>query len=264
MQTYTYNIPVFNQQQVLDEILSNMGLRLFNNYTDDPTSQGSSYIFNGALVLNFNDDLDFSQITELNTIINDYVYDPNYDDLKKFKINNSFENPSSLDYDIMGFNKKRTFISGELREVGYYRDYDYTAKTYSDLVVLETREYTRDTIGMAVSRFLTSTWYLNDGTTGLTTSYSKYYSPEEAIQEGIDRRTNMLSFAKTTLLSGLAQVYGEPANQTYAFDLLTSVKTQMEYFTQGYTQPLRDAVSASTKPYMSETIKIDVIRQLTF
>jgi len=264
MQTYTYNIPVFNQQQVLDEILSNMGLRLFNNYTDDPTSQGSSYIYNNALVLNFNDDLTQPQITELNLLIADYVYDPNYDDLKKFKINNSLEDPSLLDYDIMGFNKKRVFISGELREVSYYKNYDYSANTYSDLVVLETRTYVRDMIGIAVRRDLTSTWYLNDGSTGLTTSYSKYYSPEEGIQEGMDRRSNMIAFAKTTLLSDLKAIYGEPVNQNYSFDLLTSVKTQMEYFTQGYTQPLRDAVSASTKPYMDVTTKLDVIRQLTF
>lgn len=268
MQTYIFNIPVFNQQQVLDEINSDMGLRLWNNYTDDPTSNGSSYIGDYdnqyGLVLIFNDDLTQPQITQLNLLIADYVYDPTYNNLKKFKINNSFDSPSLIDYDIMGFNKKRVFVSGELREVSYYNNYDYSANTYSDLVVLETRSYVRDEIGIATRRDLTSTWYLNDGSTGLTTSYSKYYSPEEGIQEGMDRRSNMIAFAKTTLLSDLKAIYGEPTNQNYSFDLLTSVKTQMEYFTQGYTQPLRDAVSASTKPYMDVATKLDVIRQLTF
>lgn len=264
MQTYIFNIPIFNQQQILDEINTDMGLRLWNNYTDDPTSNGSSYISDSGLVLIFNNDLDQSQINQLNDIINNYVYDPNYCDRKKFKINNSFEDPSKQDYDILGFNKKRTFIKGELREVGYYRNYDYSANTYSDLVVLETRDYTRNEIGIATSRFLTSTWYLNDGTTGLTTNYLKYYTQEEGIQEGIDRRTNMISFAKTALLDGLKAIYGEPTNQSYSFDLLLSVKTQMDYFTQGYTQPLRDAVSASTKPYLTQGIKQAVIEQLTF
>ena len=74
----------------------------------------------------------------------------------------------------------------------------------------------------------------------------------------------MISFAKTALLDGLKAIYGEPANQTYSFDLLTSVRTQMDYFTQGYTQPLRDAVSASTKAYLTTGIKEAVIEQLTF
>ena len=62
----------------------------------------------------------------------------------------------------------------------------------------------------------------------------------------------------------LAKIYGEPANQQYSFDLLTSVKTEMEYYSQGYRQPLVNAVSASTKPYLTENIKIKVIEQLTF
>ena len=63
---------------------------------------------------------------------------------------------------------------------------------------------------------------------------------------------------------GLKDIYGEPTNQTYAFDLLLGVKTQIDYFIQGYTQPLRDAVSASTKPYLTIGIKEAVIEQLTF
>ena len=55
----------------------------------------------------------------------------------QFKINNSIEDPSKIDYDILGLNKKRTIIKGELRQVEYYKNYDYSSNTYSDLVVLE-------------------------------------------------------------------------------------------------------------------------------
>lgn len=181
-----------------------------------------------------------------------------------FAITNNYKNPSKLDYDILGLNKKRTIIKGELRHVEYYKNYDASAKTYSDLVVSEFREYTRDEIGIALYRTQTSNWILNDGTTGLTMNFIKHYTPEEGIQEGINRRDNMVGFAKTTLLSGLAAIYGVPTNQTYAFDLLTSVKVEIDYFIQGYTQPLRDAISASTKGYMTEGIKVAVIEQLTF
>lgn len=182
----------------------------------------------------------------------------------QFKINDSIENPEKIDYDILGLHKKKTIIKGELRSIEYYKNYIPSSQTYSDLVVSEFRDYTRDEIGIVQYRNQTSNWILNDNTTGLTINFTKYYTPEEGIQEGIDRRGNMISFAKTALLDGLKQVYGEPANQSYSFDMLTSVKTQMEYFSQGYTQPLRDAVSASTKAYLTVGIKEAVIEQLTF
>lgn len=180
----------------------------------------------------------------------------------QFKINNSIEDPSEIDYDILGFHKKRIIIKGELRQVEYYKNYIPSSNTYSDLVVSEFRDYTRDEIGIAQYRNQTSNWILNNNTTGLTKSFIKYYTPKEGIQEGIDRRNNMISFAKTALLDGLKDIYGEPANQTYSFDMLTSVRTQMDYFVQGYTQPLRDAVSASTKAYLTVGIKEAVIEQL--
>ena len=197
-------------------------------------------------------------------LVSNYVYNPNYNESIYFKINNSSENPSKIDYDILGFYKKRTIIKGELRQVEYYNSYNYSADTYSDLVVLETRNYARNDIGIVQYRNMTTSWLLNDGTTGLTLNFTKYYSPEEGIQEGLDRRGNMIGFAKTSLLAGLKVIFGEPANQNYAFDLLTSVKIEIDYFIQGYTQPLRDAVSASTKPYMTVGIKEAVIEQLTF
>jgi hypothetical protein len=36
---------------------------------------------------------------------------------KKFKINNSIDSPEFLDYDILGFHKKRTVIKGELKSI---------------------------------------------------------------------------------------------------------------------------------------------------
>lgn len=268
MQTYIFNIAEFNQQQILDEILSGMGIKLFNDYDGDPTSQGSSYIgdYNGqyGLVLIFNNDLNQSQITQLNDLIDNYIYNPDYINLKKFKINNSFDNPSTLDYDIFGLHKKRTLIKGELKEVGYFKNFDASGKTYSDLYVSEFRDYVRDEMGMVVYRTQTSNWILVNNTTGHTETHVKYYTEEEAIQEGITRRGNMVDVAKTTLLKELKAVFGFPLNQSYAFDLLTSVKIEMDYFSQGYTQPLRDAVSASTKEYLTVGIKEAVIEQLTF
>jgi hypothetical protein len=263
MESYNYNINQFNITQLMDEVDLSLNKKLYFKNEGDIVD-GYCDTLDTLVIFNFYSGLTLGEINILDSVVSNYVYNPNYAESKYFKINQSTNNPSTLDYDILGFNKKRTIVTGELRLVEYYKNYDASANTYSDLVVVETRDYTRDEIGIAKYRNLSSNWLLNDGTTGLTINSTKYYTPEEGIQEGLDRRGNMIGFAKTALLSGLKDIYGEPTNQTYAFDLLLGVKTQIDYFIQGYTQPLRDVVSASTKPYMTVGIKEAVIQQLQF
>lgn len=263
MDVYNYNISQYNSDQIMNEILIQMNKRLVATYEGQPID-GYFTGYADAIEVGFYIDLTPAEQNILTNLISNYVYDADYCEHKKFKINESHNDPSTIDYDILGFNKKRTFIKGELRQVEYYKNYIPSSQTYSNLVISEFRNYTRNDIGLVQSRELICNWILNDNTTGLTLYFTKHYSPEESINEGIDRRNNMLAFAKTSLLDGLKAIYGEPTNQMYSFDLLTSVKTQLDYFTQGYTQPLRDAVSASTKAYLTVGIKEAVIEQLTF
>ena len=126
--------------------------------------------------------------------------------LSKFKLNNSFSSPEIIDYDILGLHKKRVIVKGELKTIEYYQKYDGT--TYSDLIVKETRTYTRDSIGLVAQRTLTSEWYLKDETVGLLTTNIKYYAPNEAIEEGITRRNNIIADAKIYCLGTIGQSYG--------------------------------------------------------
>lgn len=179
-----------------------------------------------------------------------------------YKITGDTTDPRNMDYDIMGFHKKRTIVKGELVKVEYFKEYDGT--TYSNLVVEETRTFNRDSIGIIQTRDILIKWFLEDDSVGCTKSWTKYYNADEAIQEGIDRRNNMISVAKTTLLRELALVHGVPLNQQYSFDLLLTIGTEMKYFAEGYTQPLRDAINNSTKPYLTPSIKTLVVNELTF
>ena len=77
---------------------------------------------------------------------------------------------------------------------------------------------------------------------------------EESIQEGIDRRSNVIAKAKSYVLVQIGQ--------SYSFDLLTSVKNEIQYFYDGHTQPLRDAINISSKPYLNQTIKDGIIESL--
>jgi hypothetical protein len=173
-----------------------------------------------------------------------------------YKLTNSQENPVHIDYDVYGFHKQRNIVAGELILVNYYRNYDSISEIYSDLILKENREYFRDVNGMVKHRIQKTEWIMADETVGLTNTTIKYYTQKEAIQEGIDRRTNIIDDAKVYCVNTLGL--------NYSFDLLNSVSTYINLFKEGYTQPLRDSISASTKGYLTIPMKESIIQILTF
>jgi hypothetical protein len=182
----------------------------------------------------------------------------------QYKLTDSVVNPSDINYDIFGLIKKRTVISGELISVEYYSSYDEKTDIYSNLVVKESKTYNRDSINIILSRTTKIDWYLTDGTVGCSKELIKYYAPDEAIAEGVERRRTMISFAKNTLLSELRKIYSDTTSQQYAYDLLISLSTEIKYFEDGYTQPLIDGVNNSTKSYLTINLKRLIIADLTF
>jgi len=172
----------------------------------------------------------------------------------KFKIHSKYDSPELFDYDIMGFHKKRTIIKGELSIIEYYKYYN--GIDYSDLIVRETRIYTRNSLGLVLYRTLVSDWYLENGNIGYTKTNIKYYSPQESINEGIIRRENVIDEAKIYVLNTVGQ--------SNAFDLLNTVKSYIELYKDGYKQPLLDSISSIDKSYLTQTIKNNIVSILTF
>jgi hypothetical protein len=173
-----------------------------------------------------------------------------------YKLTNSQENPVHIDYDVYGLHKQRNIVAGELVLVNYYRNYDPISEVYSDLILKEHREYSRDANGMVKHRIQKAEWIMSDETVGLTNTTIKYYTQKESIQEGIDRRTNIIDDAKVYCVNTLGL--------NYSFDLLNSVSTYINLFKEGYTQPLRDAISASTKGYLTTQLKEEIVNILIF
>lgn len=179
-----------------------------------------------------------------------------------FKINNSQESPVNIDYNIFGFHKKRTIVKGELIKVEYYRNFDEISNAYSDLILTESRQYYRDFIGLVKKRKLSICWNLIDESTGMTNSYIKYYSPEESIDEGIERRNNIISEAKVCMLSMMMTKFGQ-TGRMYAFDFLSSLKNEITLYIDGYTAPLLSGIQESTKVYINNDEKLVLIDKLT-
>ncbi len=182
----------------------------------------------------------------------------------KFKLNNSYNSPENINFDILKFYKNYIVIKGELKFVEYYKEYNNETNQYSDLVVKIFNTYNRNPIGIILNRESIIEFYLEDETVGTKKAWTKYYPDDQAIEEGIKRRKNLIAQAKVVLLRELKAIHGEPTNQQYGFDLLLSVSTQMKYFEEGYTQPLRDAINNSDKAYLTPTIKSLIVEELTY
>jgi hypothetical protein len=234
-----------NLEQLLYEIKSELLLDLYSvdGYVNTEDDQINFY---------FNNDLTENEIELLDTIINNHVPNSSWDEEHYYRINNSLDDPTSIDYDIIGLHKNRTIVFGELINVKYYQDYD--GFTYSGLVIEESRVFIRNSDGVATRRDMNIKWYLNNGDIGLEKNTIKYYSLVEGIDEGVTRRTNIIDNAKVACLLNLGR--------DYSFDLLTSVKAQIGLFIDGYMTPLTAAIQASTKPYLNQTIKDAVIESL--
>jgi hypothetical protein len=187
-------------------------------------------------------------------------------DKPKFKINNSYNSPYNDNYDIMGFHKYEYIEmadmsrKGELSKVEYYRNLNgdpNNVSNYSDLILTEYRVYTRDpNTALLIYRDQTTTWNLTDGTTGETKTQRKFYQLKDSIEEGITRRDNITSYAKLYLLGQIGLANGQ--------QLLADLTPYISVYLQGNHQPLLDAVSASTEPFMTPTIKATTVSILTF
>ncbi len=175
-------------------------------------------------------------ISELIPIVRDILFNSLPEEIQlnyvntQYKINDSIDDPSLIDYDILGLHKKRTIVKGELILVEYFRDFDDIAQVYSDLVVKETRSYVRNQIGLALSRDMEITWYLKNGEIGVIKNTRKFYNSKESMTEGSTRRLNIIEEAKAYVLS----VVGK-AN---AFDLLSALKSFIELYKDEYRAQL--------------------------
>lgn len=183
---------------------------------------------------------------EIDTLIryNLYKYFKIYDRINSPTVIIDEHPPVDIDYDILGYNKKRTLNKGELEEVIYYENFNQTANTYTVKVVEEIRTYHR--INQMLSRReMKINWLLEDGTTGFSKNTIKYYTLLEAIQAGETRRENVISDLKISVVglimaasgcsSVQAQLAGVPFLNTYTLEI--------SKYVQGFEDELKASIS---------------------
>lgn len=155
--------------------------------------------------------------------------------------------------------RKQTMIKGEVQTEEYYQSFD--GSQYSGLVVKESNTYTRDSLGFALYRTTTVEWVLKNGQmSDKKKVWKKFYDPLQMIEEGIDRRGNIIKFLQPKIL-GLLQV-SLPANEivnilVYGRAFLSDLKNDFENFVNHsdralYTT-LQDANLLTKHPWLTLT-----------
>lgn len=178
-------------------------------------------------------------------------------DLKIFQIdavaNSGICGPEMIDYTHIGLFRKQTEIKGALMKSEFFRTFENNI--FSDLIVEEVYEYIESS-PLYLGKITTVNWYNLDETIGFSNTFTYMFLPNEIINFGMNKRSNVLAIAKLYAF----QVLG-----TNAFDLLDYAVNQISSYVQGNTAPLVARVdeSVSTKPYMTQAIADNINGILT-
>ena len=176
-----------------------------------------------------------------------YKYFKIYDRISNSSTIISSNPPIDIDYDLLGYNKKRFFNKGELEKVEYHENFDQLTNVYSGRVVEELRTYYR--INQMLSRReMVINWLLEDGTTGWTKNTVKYYAQLEAIQAGVTRRDNVIANLKIEVLGLIMMSSGVTAVQAQqlAVPFLDTYTVNITKYIQGFEEQLRTAILNDT------------------
>jgi hypothetical protein len=157
-------------------------------------------------------------------------------DLKIFQIdavaNSGIWTPQMVDYRHIGLFKKATMDKGLVNKLEFFESFENDV--YSNLIVEEVYNYLEQG-ALYVGTQTTVNWYDLDGNVGFTTNFSYMFLPNEIIDFGIQKRSNVMANAKLYAFQELAQ---------NAFVLLDNCQAQMSIYIQGNTPPLIAQVNA--------------------
>lgn len=213
----------------------------------------------GKLLLNFQNSLDTGDKAILDSIVaaaigsaSDYY----------FKINNSDKSPVNFNINHFGLYKEEVIDDlGLLIENNYYKNYDGT--TYSDLVVTDVYSYYINANDLVETRTETITWYLNNGEVGVSKTIQKYYKTQDAIKEGMRRRTNLIDKAKTYGLINISGEYSPGIPNSHHF--FTTILTEVNKYINGVVKDdLITAIQNSAETYLTQQIKDDLVGILQY
>lgn len=150
--------------------------------------------------------------------------------LKIFQIdavmNSGISTPQMVNYRHIGLFKKETQNKGLTVKLEFFQYFENNV--YSNLVVEEVYTYIEQN-PLYIGTQTQVNWYNLEDNIAFTTNFTYMFLPNEIIEFGIKKRSNVLSNAKLFAFQQLG------AN---AYTLLDNCQSQMSIYTQGNTAPL--------------------------
>lgn len=157
-------------------------------------------------------------------------------DLKIFQIdsvmNSGIVTPQLVNYRHVGLFKKETQEKGLSIKLEFFQNYENGV--YSNLIVEEVYTYIeQNPLYLGIQTQVN--WYDLEDNIGFSTNFTYMFLPNEIIEFGIKKRSNVLSNAKLYAFQQLGQ---------NAYTLLDNCQAEMSIYVQGNTPPLIDKVNA--------------------
>lgn len=153
------------------------------------------------------------------------------------------EAPLDYNYNILNLHKKKYYDQGELINTEYYGVYDFPTDSYSKIILHEENKYYR--VNEMVHKIETTIcWHHNDGTTGTTKTLTKYFTQQESIRLGEERRRNVISNVKLGVLGLIMQTSGvtKPEAEALGFAFIQEYNEAINVYIEGALQFLYGAV----------------------
>lgn len=172
----------------------------------------------------------------------------------------------TIDFSIMGFHKDYTYVKGQLKAIGYFRNYNPYTKVFSDLVVKEERTYLNDvSSGVSFMRLLTVTWFLDDETIGYQiNNREKFYTETDALTNLRIRRRNITTSAEALVAKIIISYYGPVEGMIKIEDYVQVTKDLVESYVAGKWQPLEDFLINNTDAWLTEEYRAMLLEEIRY
>jgi hypothetical protein len=218
--------------------------------------------------LNFTTELNDSEIEILRNQLNDLIFSHNaIDPIFLLSGNSDVNELGNINHDRKSLQVKNIYVTGLLKEIEYYQDYNVTTGIYSVLVVKEVRTFfTNIYTGYTHSRNLDIHYYLDNGQIGYSIlNQMKYYiNIDEQDKNLKERRTIVLAEAKKWLLeSYLIPTFGMIALQ-YALEFLSELTQSMEKYVNGTHIDLQNTINNTTLSFITPEVKTQLQTLITY
>lgn len=156
-------------------------------------------------------------------------------DLKIFQLNavanSGIFTPQMIDYSHIGLFKKSTQDKGLLLKCEYFENHENNV--YSNLIVEEVYQYIEQN-PLYLGITTTVNWYDLQDQIGDSTNFTYMFLPNEIIEFGIKKRSNVLSNAKLYAFQQLGP---------NAYILLDNCQAEISIYVQGNTNPIISKVN---------------------